>query len=628
MDNKYTEFIENYLINDKTKSAIMLIGGWGTGKSFYIQNVLKPYLEEKQKDCIIVSLYGLNDLKEISKAIYLEEKVKKISAKISELKPLNNAEKQAKTKLVGKTIVKGIASFFNIDLTSSEDDLQNLYESLDLSGKLIIFEDLERTNIPIKDVLGYVNNLVEQDGVKVLLVANEKEILKSTQVVVGKDKEGKDVKEWRWTAETQEYLKTKEKTVSDTIPYVCNYFETIENILNLFEDKKIEELLVDKFDDLETEGITIAPKTKEKSKIDRQMIYVEIMSIADKISNLNLRSLIFACQKTVDILRIYDRKIDKTFVKYLFMSVVAFSFRLKTNDKLCWSEKETGRSLGASKYPLPKFAHDYVKYQILDAKEIEKEEQAFLAQKKAEAEQNAASVYLSILYEFYSKTSALLEGAVVEIKRYLEETNVINVIIYGKLANYLIIARSLIDTPSLIDECKEIMKTNLQNGDYDGNKVSDSLTFHDTFKLWTPEQEEEYNEFIADMQSAVKNRRNSKLNFDYTVESIDALVKDSLDNESDYLNQRTFLKRFDIDKLLQVIKQCTSKQIDDLRRPFGTIYSSSNINEFYMDDKPSLLQLKDGLVTLLLSEEAGDKIKRMQLSWFIDRLERILEKLN
>ena len=56
MDNKYTEFIENYLINDKTKSAIMLIGGWGTGKSYYIQNVLKPYLEGKQKDCIIVSL--------------------------------------------------------------------------------------------------------------------------------------------------------------------------------------------------------------------------------------------------------------------------------------------------------------------------------------------------------------------------------------------------------------------------------------------------------------------------------------------------------------------------------------------------------------------------------------------
>ena len=34
MDNKYTAFIENYLTNDKNKSAIMLTGGWGTGKSY------------------------------------------------------------------------------------------------------------------------------------------------------------------------------------------------------------------------------------------------------------------------------------------------------------------------------------------------------------------------------------------------------------------------------------------------------------------------------------------------------------------------------------------------------------------------------------------------------------------
>ena len=73
MDNKYTAFIENYLTNDKTNSAIMLTGDWGTGKSFYIQNVLKPYLEGKQKDCIVVSLYGLNDLKDISKATIIRK---------------------------------------------------------------------------------------------------------------------------------------------------------------------------------------------------------------------------------------------------------------------------------------------------------------------------------------------------------------------------------------------------------------------------------------------------------------------------------------------------------------------------------------------------------------------------
>lgn len=35
---------------------------------------------------------------------------------------------------------------------------------------------MERSGIDILEVLGYVNNLVEQDGVKVLLVANEEEI--------------------------------------------------------------------------------------------------------------------------------------------------------------------------------------------------------------------------------------------------------------------------------------------------------------------------------------------------------------------------------------------------------------------------------------------------------------------
>ena len=55
--------------------------------------------------------------------------------------------------------------------------MKELYESVDFSGKLIILEDLERTNIGILKLLGYVNNLVEQDGVKVLLVANEEEII-------------------------------------------------------------------------------------------------------------------------------------------------------------------------------------------------------------------------------------------------------------------------------------------------------------------------------------------------------------------------------------------------------------------------------------------------------------------
>lgn len=623
MDNKYTEFIENYLINDKTKSAIMLIGGWGTGKSFYIQNVLKPYLKGKQKDCIIVSLYGLNDLKDISKAIYLEERTKKIRTKISKVKIFRKAESQESAKIVGKTIVKGVTSFFNIDLTSNEEDLQRLYESLDLSGKLIILEDLERTNIPIKDVLGYVNNLVEQDGVKVLLVANEQEILKSEEYKVTNTK-GETEKKWRWTTATKEYLKTKEKTVSDTIIYVCNFDETIENILQQFTDKRLEGLLRDTIENS-------APGTVEdillRQKVRRQIISIEISDIANKIDCLNFRSFIFACQKTTDILRLYNKEIDRLFVKHLFMSVVAFSFRLKNNDKLHWSDDQCGSSLGTSKYPLFRFAHDYIKFQHFDAAEMEKEEKLFLEQKKLEKVQGEVQVSLNVLYEFYSKTSDLLEWAISDIKKNLETPNAISLILYGKLANYLILVRDLINTPTLIDACKMAMKNNLATYDYDSEKVSDRLSFHDSFRCWTTEQEQEYKDFIAEMQSIVKTKSHSVLALDYS--DMNAFSKQIRDDKDKYISQRAFLKRIDVPKLLSVIEQCSSEQIDNLRRSIGTVYSFSNINEFFMEDKSSLLQLKNGLVALLSSEKSvGDKIIKLQLSWFIDSLDRILEKLN
>ena len=42
------QYILHYLREDKTKSAIMLTGPWGTGKSYYIQNELNRFLRKKK----------------------------------------------------------------------------------------------------------------------------------------------------------------------------------------------------------------------------------------------------------------------------------------------------------------------------------------------------------------------------------------------------------------------------------------------------------------------------------------------------------------------------------------------------------------------------------------------------
>lgn len=72
--NKY---IKHYLEKDKTHTAVMLTGEWGSGKTYYVENVLAPFLQEDGKNrCVVISLYGLETISDISKSIYMELRMK------------------------------------------------------------------------------------------------------------------------------------------------------------------------------------------------------------------------------------------------------------------------------------------------------------------------------------------------------------------------------------------------------------------------------------------------------------------------------------------------------------------------------------------------------------------------
>lgn len=230
-NNELNQFILHYLVEDKTHSAIMLTGAWGTGKSYYIQNELVPFLkEEHKKDCVTVSLYGIKSTAEISRSIYIELRAKTLSAK---------GEAAVAGKLIAKTIVRGVVSRFGIDFSKENDTMQELYESINLSNKLVILEDIERSQIEVIELLGYVNSLVEQDNVKVLLVANEDEMLKYNG-----DAKKLPLFEQEWSDEEgvlhslkhplRKYLTVKEKTVSDTIQYTGDYEGAVSQIIKSF----------------------------------------------------------------------------------------------------------------------------------------------------------------------------------------------------------------------------------------------------------------------------------------------------------------------------------------------------------------------------------------------------------
>lgn len=299
--NELNEYILNYYKNDKTHSAIMLTAPWGMGKSYYIKNNLIPSIDtNNERKCIVISLYGLKDTAEISKSIYFELRAKKLK---------NISEKANVGIILGKTVLKGIAGFFGIDLTKNGKDLQKLYESIDLSDKLIIFEDIERSGIDIIELMGYVNNLCEQDGVKVLLVANEKEILKyETKEIEDDESNGKKIKTGKFlTSKSNEYLKIKEKTLSDTIIFPPYVYDALINIMRGFHNDYFNSFL------------------KEKAENGRVFVVdvIEREIMGDKnIMSYNLRSFIIACQKTIEIYNhlTKGKKHNLEYLKYILFA--------------------------------------------------------------------------------------------------------------------------------------------------------------------------------------------------------------------------------------------------------------------------------------------------------------------
>lgn len=587
--------IKNYLENDKTNSAIMLTGAWGSGKSYYVKNELIPYLDEdNQGKCVMVSLYGVKNLGDISKSIYLEIRAKAIN---------KNSEKLSAGKLVAKTIIKGVAGYFGVDLSMSEEDLQRLYTSIDLTGKLIVLEDLERCTIDIIDLLGFVNNLVEQDGVKVLLVANEKEIIQCEDKEI-KDTKGKTKKESAYTEKTKEYLRKKEKTVSDTLVFESTREIALKNIIRLHFDKDLSNAL--------TEDVYIA----------------DIVNVLNTVKSNNLRSVMFACQKTSDLIKLYEKSLDVNFIKFLLCSNIAFSCRIKNGEDCVWKDKETSpAALGTATFPLYKVCYDFIQNQRFIKSLLEQVEQAYLKRKKIEEDKTEFNRHFAVLSNYYSCTEEEVSNAIIQIKGLLKKNEGVEYTQYAALANYLIAVRDCVDNVSDIEECKTLMLQNIR-GIGNEDDIESDILYHSGIELDDVKDNQELAEFKKKLIEEIKLKKKEVFVFDSSIEGIRKFIDYVQGKRSEYINEGSFAKNISIPEFIEALKTCDANLIMKVRRVFLSVYSSSNIKVFLANDKDILEVLKNEIQTLIDNYDGFDKIQKKQLKWFITNLEGIIDKLS
>ena len=213
--------IKYYIDTDFYNYAVMIDGAWGSGKTYFVKNVLLKKIESNEKRVLYVSLYGISNIQELGKKLYLDFLLKDKSKLVTEHSELVE-------NVVGTMIDIGSPFMGKLgDIDIKEKKIKNIVQNTvkhicPMKNCVLIFDDLERCDCSIQDILGYINGFVEQAGMKVIIIANQEELRKKIdaqtlamqiRAVIGKD-ETLDFAETR-NGQLANYLKSMQKNPSE-----------------------------------------------------------------------------------------------------------------------------------------------------------------------------------------------------------------------------------------------------------------------------------------------------------------------------------------------------------------------------------------------------------------------------
>jgi len=161
--------LRKLLLDDNRAFVAMLSGKWGIGKTyFWREEFSKIYL--KDKDVVYISLFGKNSLADITEEIL---------TKLFKYKAFTKKYSKHLSTISG-WISKYLGSPFHI----SAGSILSLFNPTDFKNTIICFDDFERLSgkVDLKDVMGLISQFKEQKECKVIMILNEKELDKLSDI--------------------------------------------------------------------------------------------------------------------------------------------------------------------------------------------------------------------------------------------------------------------------------------------------------------------------------------------------------------------------------------------------------------------------------------------------------------
>lgn len=158
MSNAHIKDYLSYYIGLATSPgyAVMINGAWGIGKTHFIRGLVKD-LKANGKSVFWVSLNGVKSAEDVDQRLAISAAT------------LLNPDVAELGSRIGTALIK---KFGMGDLLKATDILRIK------KPDLLVFDDLERGGLKAVELLAYINQFVELEESKVLIIANETEINK------------------------------------------------------------------------------------------------------------------------------------------------------------------------------------------------------------------------------------------------------------------------------------------------------------------------------------------------------------------------------------------------------------------------------------------------------------------
>ena len=197
--------------------ALMLVGSWGSGKTYLIDSILKEELKDTHV-FVRISVFGIETIDALKSAVNKQwaKECLPVVDKIAD----NKIAEATKTFLGGAAkiasslnpVSKGITDTV---LSINPFDYVSIMNTLPLGKEkkkvVLVFDDLERSNVNLIDLLGCINEYCENMHFSTIVIANESELKSENDKI--------------------SYSRIKEKLIARTVYYKPNFESIVESLL-------------------------------------------------------------------------------------------------------------------------------------------------------------------------------------------------------------------------------------------------------------------------------------------------------------------------------------------------------------------------------------------------------------